>query len=148
MLPSLLAGGERRASTAAWVWAGARWAFPGAVERWPRPELLVRREGEGLWPQHWAAAPSEPVPGSHCPSEAPDLAMVCHHVLPRTAESPALTSTCWDPFAGDTSLQTKHFCYSLTFHFQTSCKPAPRRPSLDPRDNISTPEQHFVPCVH
>lgn len=75
----------------------------------------------------------------------------CHGVSPcppSTAESPTVTLTCWDPFAGDTSLQTKGFCCSLIFHFQTSSKPAPCRPSLDPRDNIITPEQHFVPCVH
>lgn len=48
------------------------------------PELGVWRDSEGL------GAPSEAMPGSHCPSAGPDLAL-CHHVPPRTAESPAVT---------------------------------------------------------
>lgn len=81
--------------------------------RAPRGWQGPRRESQGL------GAPREAVPGTHCPSEGTDCAP-CHHVPPRTAESPAVTSPCWGPFAGDASLQTKHFCCSLTFHFQSA----------------------------
>lgn len=131
MLPPLLAGGEPRASGDAGVWAGSS-------DR----SLVLGRGTQSCWEgrRGCTSAPAA-APGGQC-----QAATVT--VSPRTAESPAVTSACWHPAAGITSSQTKHFCYSLTFHFQTSSKPAPQRPSLGPRGNISTPKLHFVPCVH
>lgn len=111
-------------------------------------------QGVGRAPWCWAEAPrAAGRDGSAAPQHQQQLQVGSARqplspCPPRTAESPAVNSACWHPAAGDASSQTKHFCYSLTFHFQTSSKPAPQRPSLGPRGNISTPKLHFVPCVH